>query len=91
MAGADLVVALGTRFDEWTTSSWVPGLPFDFSETRLVQVDIVADEIGRHYPVTVGIQADVAHVLAAWLASARDQARGPGRSRGAPRAPARVA
>jgi acetolactate synthase-1/2/3 large subunit len=69
MAGADLVVALGTRFDEWTTSSWVAGLPFDFSETRLVQVDIVAEEIGRHYPVAVGIQGDVAHVLDAWLAS----------------------
>jgi acetolactate synthase-1/2/3 large subunit len=72
MRGADLVVALGTRFDEWTTSSWVPGLPFDFSETRLVQVDIVADEIGRHYPVAVGIQADVTHVLDAWLQRARD-------------------
>lgn len=67
LAGADLVIALGTRFDEWTTSSWVPGMPFDFSETRLVQVDIVADEIGRYYPVTVGIQADVKHVLDAWL------------------------
>jgi acetolactate synthase I/II/III large subunit len=78
MREADLVVALGTRFDEWTTSSWVPGLPFDFSETRLIQVDIVADEIGRHYPVTVGIQADVKHVLDAWLERAKDQSPSTG-------------
>jgi acetolactate synthase-1/2/3 large subunit len=69
--GADLVVALGTRFHEWTTSTWVPGLPFDFTTTRLVQVDIIPEEIGRFYPVSVGIQADLRHVLRAWLERAR--------------------
>lgn len=68
---ADLVVALGTRFDEWGTSTWTPGLPFDFSTTRLIQVDIVPDEIGRVYPVSVGIEGDVKHVLQAWVARAR--------------------
>lgn len=69
--GADLVVALGTRFHEWTTSTWVPGLPFDFTKTRLVQVDVVPEEIGRYYPVAVGIQADLKHVVRAWLEQAR--------------------
>lgn len=70
--GADLVLALGTRFDEWTTSTWVPGLPFDFSTTGLIQVDIVSDEIGRYYPVNIGIQGDVKHVLQSLLELAAD-------------------
>jgi acetolactate synthase-1/2/3 large subunit len=68
---SDLVLALGTRFTEWSTSSWKPGLPFDFSTARLIQVDIVPDEIGRHYPVTVGIQGHLKHVLRSWVEIAR--------------------
>jgi acetolactate synthase-1/2/3 large subunit len=76
--GADLVVALGTRFHEWTTSTWTPGLPFDFSSTKLIHVDIVPDEIGRTYPVTVGIEGHVKHVLDAWLVRADADGSTPG-------------
>jgi acetolactate synthase-1/2/3 large subunit len=74
LRGADLVLALGTRFTEWSTSSWKRGLPFDFSGARLIQVDIVPDEIGRYYPVAVGIQGDLKHVLGAWVDAARSDA-----------------
>jgi len=60
---ADLVLALGTRFHEWVTSGWEPGLPFAFPPARLIQVDIEPQEIGRYYPVEVGIQGDIREVL----------------------------
>ena len=54
--GADLIVALGCRFSEFTSRRWTlvpPG-------TAVIQVDIDAEEIGRTVPVTVGLQADAA-------------------------------
>jgi acetolactate synthase-1/2/3 large subunit len=72
-AEADVVLALGTRLTEWTTSSWLPGLPFERSRTRLIQVDIEPTEIGRSFPVELGIAGDVRHVLAQLLALPTDE------------------
>jgi acetolactate synthase I/II/III large subunit len=60
---ADLVLALGTRFDDRATSSWLPGYTYSFPETRLVHVHIDAIEIGRNFPPTVGIHAAPGEVL----------------------------
>jgi acetolactate synthase-1/2/3 large subunit/sulfoacetaldehyde acetyltransferase len=52
---ADVILALGTRLNQATTS-WNDSVINP--QTRLIQVDIDAYEIGRHYPVAVGIIGD---------------------------------
>ena len=56
---ADVLLALGVRFDDRTSSSWLPGYSFTIPPTRLIHVDIDPEEIGRNYPVTLGLMADV--------------------------------
>ncbi len=56
---ADVLLALGVRFDDRTSSSWLPGYSFNIPPTRLIHVDIDPDEIGRNYPVALGLMADV--------------------------------
>lgn len=60
---ADLVVAIGARFSDQHTSNWRPGRIYDVPSTKIVQVDLDVDEIGRTYPVEVGILADAQIVL----------------------------
>lgn len=62
---ADAVLAVGTRFGEFSTSAWTHGMPFRFPEQDLVQIDINPEEIGRYYPVDVGIVADASKTLSA--------------------------
>jgi acetolactate synthase-1/2/3 large subunit len=56
---ADVLLALGVRFDDRTSSSWLPGYSFTIPPTRLIHVDIDPDEIARNYPVSLGLMADV--------------------------------
>jgi acetolactate synthase I/II/III large subunit len=56
---ADVLLALGVRFDDRTSSSWLPGYSFTIPPTKLIHVDIDPDEIARNYPVTLGLMADV--------------------------------
>ena len=65
---ADLVLCIGTRFDDRSSSSWHPGYSWNFPGTKLLQVDIDPLELGRNYPPTLGIIAD-AKVFAAQLLS----------------------
>ena len=55
---ADLVLALGARFDDRSASSWLPGYSWNFPHTRLIHVDLDHAEIGRNYPPDLGILAD---------------------------------
>jgi acetolactate synthase-1/2/3 large subunit len=55
---ADLVVTIGTRFDDRSSSSWQPGYSWNFPSCKLVQVDIDPQELRRNYPPTIGIVAD---------------------------------
>ena len=41
------------RFDDRTSSSWIPGYSFTIPPTKLIHVDIDPDEIGRNYPVAL--------------------------------------
>src|SRR6516164_8049864 len=59
MRQADVLLALGVRFDDRTSSSWIPGYSFTIPPTKLIHVDIDPDEIGRNYPVALGLMADV--------------------------------
>ena len=73
---ADVLLALGARFDDRVSSGWIPGYTFTIPPTKLVQVDIDPEEIGRNYPVHVGVTADVKTFVQAVLALA--EARGGG-------------
>ncbi|MGE5088037.1 MAG: thiamine pyrophosphate-binding protein [Candidatus Levyibacteriota bacterium] len=80
---ADLVVTLGTRFDDRSSSTWHPGYSWNFPKTRLLHVDIDPQELGRNYPPTLGIIAD-AKVFAAQLLAAVKSKRDLDASRYAP-------
>ena len=56
---ADVLLAMGMRFDDRTSSSWIPGYSFTIPPTELIHVDIDPEEIGRNYPVALGLMADV--------------------------------
>ena len=60
----DLLIAVGARFDDRSSSSWIPGYSWNIPPTKLVHVDIDPGEIGRNYPVTLGIIADAKVFLA---------------------------
>jgi acetolactate synthase-1/2/3 large subunit len=64
---ADVILAVGCRFSDRITSSYRPGVTFDIPPTKLVQIDIDGFEIGRNYPVDVGIVGDAKASLAALL------------------------
>lgn len=55
---ADLVLAIGARFDDRSASSWMPGYSWNFPHTRLVHVDVDHGELGRNYPPDLAILAD---------------------------------
>ena len=62
---ADLVLAIGTRFAETDASSWNPAYTWQFPPSRLIQIDIDPAEIGRNYPVELGVVADAALAITA--------------------------
>ena len=57
IAQADVVLALGTRLNPFST---LPGYGIDYwpKAAKIIQVDINADRIGLTKPVTVGICGD---------------------------------
>jgi acetolactate synthase-1/2/3 large subunit len=63
-----VLLAMGMRFDDRTSSSWIPGYSFTIPPTRLIHVDIDPEEIGRNYPVALGLMADVRTFLRQVLA-----------------------
>lgn len=64
---ADVLLAIGTRFCDRVSSGWIPGFTFNIPPTKLIQVDIDPDEVGRNYPPTIGIVGDAKRVLAQFL------------------------
>ena len=69
VAEADVLIAFGCSFNDRTT--------FGFSRsllpptTRLIQVDIDPAQLGRHYPLEIGIAGDAKAVLAQILSCLR--------------------
>ncbi len=76
MNRADVILALGTRINQGSTG-------WDYSiinpETRIIQVDIDPFEIGRNYPLAVGIVGD-AGAVAEQLSAALGQEFPEGRA-----------
>src|SRR5580704_3490977 len=66
---ADVILALGTRFDDRATSSWLPGVTYSIPPSRLIHVDIDPQEIGRNYQPDLAVIADAAEFAAGLLAS----------------------
>ncbi len=73
---ADVILALGTRFDDRATSAWLPGYTYSIPPTKLIHVDVDASEIGRNYPVALGIVGDARMVLEQLTEVGRGQADG---------------
>ena len=66
IAKADVVLALGTRLNPFST---LPGYGIDYwpRDAKIIQVDINPDRIGLTKPVTVGIVGDAKQVAASLL------------------------
>ncbi|MTH35910.1 sulfoacetaldehyde acetyltransferase [Paracoccus limosus] len=79
IAKADVVLALGTRLNPFST---LPGYGIDYwpKEAKIIQVDINADRIGLTKKVTVGIQGDAGKVARGILAQLSDSAGDAGRA-----------
>ena len=69
MDKADVILALGTKINQ-ASSSW------DYSvineDTKIIQIDIDPIEIGRNYPVSVGIVGDAQSVARQIIEAVRD-------------------
>lgn len=71
LAEADLIVFVGSHTGGQVTNDW--RLPP--RGTRIIQIDINADEIGRNYPLALGIHADARVALASIAAAATPVSR----------------
>jgi len=79
IAKADVVLALGTRLNPFST---LPGYGIDYwpKDAKIIQVDINADRIGLTKKVSVGIEGDAKMVAGQILARLSDNAGDDGRS-----------
>ena len=62
-SSADVLLAVGCRFADETTSSYKHGVSFSIPPTELIHIDIDENEIGKNYPCKVGIVADAKSAL----------------------------
>ncbi|MEL6219733.1 MAG: sulfoacetaldehyde acetyltransferase, partial [Pseudomonadota bacterium] len=78
IAKADVVLALGTRLNPFST---LPGYGIDYwpKDAKIIQVDINADRIGLTKKVSVGIQGDAREVAEQILAQLSGTAGDEGR------------
>ena len=68
---ADVILAVGTRLAEASSSSWDPRFTFAAPPTRLMHIDADLAEIGRNLPTELGVVADAKLALAALADAAR--------------------
>jgi acetolactate synthase-1/2/3 large subunit len=66
---ADVILAVGTTFGEADCSSWNPNYTFTIPPARLIQIDIDPQEVGKIYPVAVGLVGDAKATLAQMAAA----------------------
>ncbi len=62
---ADVMLAVGTRLAEASSSSWDPRFTFAAPPTRVIHIDADLAEIGRNLPTELGVVADAKLALAA--------------------------
>ena len=66
---ADVILAVGTRLGQSTTFYDHRFIP---SDARIVQIEIDPEEIGRNYPVAVGIEGDAKSAMQELLQQVRE-------------------
>jgi acetolactate synthase-1/2/3 large subunit len=81
LAAADGLLAVGCRFTQLATGSWLLKPP-----PALAQIDVDPKEIGRHYPVTLGMNADAGAALRGLLAALPEGNRAAWAGRAKPQA-----
>ena len=74
-SAADIILAIGCRFADETASSYKDGVSFSIPPTKLIQIDIDPHEIGKNYPVTLGIVGDAKACLNQILEELGDYSR----------------
>lgn len=72
---ADVLLAIGCRFADETTSSYRRGVSFNIPPTRLIHIDIDPAEIGKNYPCEVGIVGDAKTILQDMLVCLKELAK----------------
>jgi acetolactate synthase-1/2/3 large subunit len=72
---ADLILAVGTRLAEASSSSWDPRFTFAIPPGRLMHIDIDPAEIGRNFPTEFGVVADAKKALGSLAEAARSIGR----------------
>jgi acetolactate synthase-1/2/3 large subunit len=78
---ADVILAVGTRFAEQTSSSYMDGMSFSIPPTELIHLDIDATEIGKNYPTAIGAVCDAKAGLGDLLDALTDRGGPEGVSR----------
>ena len=68
---ADVLLAVGCRFVDWTSSSFRQGVTYSIPPTKLIHLDIDSGEIGKNYPAEIGLVADARAGLADLLDAVR--------------------
>ena len=58
-----MIIALGARFSDNNAGNWRKGAIYDQDETKIIQVDLAVEEIGRNYDVALGLTADAGSFL----------------------------
>lgn len=74
---ADVILAVGCRFTDWSSCSFRRGVTYAIPPTALIQVDVDAREIGKNYPVTVGLVGDARAALADLDVALAERIRAP--------------
>src|SRR5579863_4874267 len=68
---ADVILALGTRFDDRATSAWLTGFTYNIPPSKLIHIDIDEAESGRNFRPEIGIIADAKLLLQQLLVARR--------------------
>ena len=74
---ADVMLAVGTRLAEASSSSWDPRFTFAVPPTRVIHIDADIAEIGRNLPTEIGVVADARLALGALAQAARGRRHTP--------------
>jgi len=74
---ADVMLAVGTRLAEASSSSWDPRFTFAAPPTRVIHIDMDLAEIGRNLPTEIGVVADAKLALGALAAAALGRRHAP--------------
>ena len=79
-ANADVVIAIGTKFSDMDCNSLHPDYFFTAPETHVIQIDIDPAQIGKSFPMSLGIVADAKAFLKELIGALPSQASHADRS-----------